>query len=168
MAKVLNITHLLWPSQDEQRQIIGLTKEIVRVIQASPFMGDFCKKHKSWLDIILKSPSREDAEEFQSFIVSYCTAHKIRFNPLNVKCGGCGADVSFPTGSGYETCPGCGGLIGYVEEKDLYSIVGRKLVESKVESHHRYFDIEIFEGDKVVGRRHGWYDTMTGNMVQVG
>ena len=87
------------------------------------------------------------------------------------ECPSCGASSS--QWKGYKNwwrifiCTKCDGIFGTCYLSDSYGIVSKYLTQQTSDMEVRYFDF-ITLGSDGIDRRHGWYDKLTGKLVQVG
>jgi hypothetical protein len=85
-------------------------------------------------------------------------------------CPGCSCTKGFPVERQVRvfTCADCGGLVGDCYLGDSYSLVLPYWAEGDVPAERqRYFDLTCL-GSNGLTRRHGWFDTETRRIVQVG
>lgn len=86
-------------------------------------------------------------------------------------CPGCGSLKNKPRpelGAQIYECRSCGAVHGTCYLGDSYGIVKPFLSAAPVPAEQlRYFDF-ITLGSAGVGRRHGWFDPATRNLVQIG
>lgn len=67
-------------------------------------------------------------------------------------------------------CLACGAIFGQLYLGDSYGVVRPQFhpdANSVPDDRQRYFDF-VTLGSQGVDRRHGWYDTLTGYIIQVG
>lgn len=85
-------------------------------------------------------------------------------------CPGCSGNVKLDAGKMVGRCERCGGLVGECYLGDSYGLVEPRFhpdPNSVPDERHRYFDLTCL-GSKGVTRRHGFYDTVTKLVLQVG
>ena len=85
-------------------------------------------------------------------------------------CPACSHKLGYRKGSQLMTCAKCGAIFGTLYLGDSYAIVKpwwHEAPETVPQDRVRYFDFTTLGSDKI-GRRHGWYDTLTGLIIQVG
>ncbi len=89
-------------------------------------------------------------------------------------CPGCSYTLAYPTTTfGVYTCKHCGGIYGECYLGDSYGYVlpyWASLEDCKraeVDGTVKYFDFTTL-GSQGISRRHGWYDTVTRCITQVG
>jgi hypothetical protein len=96
---------------------------------------------------------------------------KTRTETMVERCGGCGATKGIREHGApisVYRCSGCGGLVGRCYLGESYGLVSPRWAESVVpEEQTRYYDLTCL-GSKGIERRHGWYDSATRRIVQVG
>lgn len=86
-----------------------------------------------------------------------------------MKCPGCGGSLKRTERVGVYTCRKCKGLIAdHIYLGDSYGLVKPWMTTEQVPADRmRYFDLTCL-GSAGITRRHGFYDTETGLVVQSG
>jgi len=87
-----------------------------------------------------------------------------------MNCPGCDGNGREEAGlpAGDYRCESCGGLFGQCDLGDSYWLVKPFMTSENVpEDRVRYFDFDCV-GNTGLTRRHGWFDTKTGLITQVG
>ena len=69
---------------------------------------------------------------------------------------------------GVYECPTCGAILGSCYKGDSYGIVKPFMVNVEPPAERvRYYDLRVLGSDGI-SRRHGFFDTVTGLIVQIG
>lgn len=85
-------------------------------------------------------------------------------------CPACSHKLGTRLGPQLMRCAKCGATFGTLYLGDSYGIVKPAWHPEPDKVPHdriRYFDFTTL-GSEGIGRRHGWYDTLTGLIIQVG
>ena len=88
-------------------------------------------------------------------------------------CPACSHKLGYVAAEGrgqLHTCAKCGAIFGSLYLGDSYGVVKPYFhfnAEAVPQDRIRYFDFTTL-GSEGLGRRHGWYDTLTGLIIQVG
>lgn len=85
-------------------------------------------------------------------------------------CPACSHKLGTRMGPQLMRCAACGAIFGTLYKGDSYAIVKpwfHQAPDTVPQDRVRYFDFTILGSDGI-GRRHGWYDTLTGLIIQVG
>ena len=88
------------------------------------------------------------------------------------ECGGCSATrgVPHPTVAGLYECAGCGGLGGRCYLGEFHGIVKSRWCDDPnvPRDRWRYYDVTTLGGGGKIDRHHGFYDRVTGCILQTG
>lgn len=84
-------------------------------------------------------------------------------------CPACNGKRRNPTAqAGVFECRRCGAIYGDCTKGDSYALVSPVMTPSPVPPERcRYYDLTVLGSDGVA-RRHGWFDTETRRIVQIG
>ena len=97
------------------------------------------------------------------------TEKRIR-RPEGAGCPACSHSLAFPVAGHHSIyrCAACDAIYGTCYLGDSYSLVLPNMVEvDPPTAQIRYYDFACL-GSKGIIRRHGWYDTLSKRIVQVG
>lgn len=160
-------------------QLRAILEERAGVYRGKLIDNDFAHSggayHRAADAIKAEATSRALRSEFSSF------ASFIRFfegklpdEDFVPPCPGCSSQQAtierYPDGSVTYACHTCGGIHGRVSRQVGESIVDERWIDDAhlPDAQTRYFDFTLTDGGADYTRRHGWYDTRTGTIMQTG